>query len=76
MIDPTGANLLKYVSGNRKKEWYKCCDCELVFDEYEAAYHFGNTKAFQADMLACPECDSEDLEDYSEGEEYDRPQIG
>ncbi len=30
------------------------------------------TKAFQADMLACPECDSEDLEDYQEGEDYDK----
>ena len=71
MIEPTGGNLLKYVRHNPKKQWYKCCVCDLVFDEYEAAVHLGNARKFWADMDACPECDSEDLEDYQRGEDYD-----
>ena len=60
------------VHENPSKELYKCCDCGHEFDEYDAAVHLGNAKNFQADMLACPECDSEDLEDNSEGEAYDQ----
>jgi len=60
-----------FVRHNPSKELYKCCDCGHEFDEYDAAVHFANLIR-SADMLACPECDSEDLEDNSEGEPYDQ----
>jgi len=40
---------------------YKCDNCEHVFSEDDAIVHFGNVKNFQADMDACPKCESEDL---------------
>ena len=40
---------------------YKCENCGEVFTEDDATWHEGNTKNFQADMDACPKCDSEDL---------------
>ena len=41
---------------------YRCLGCGYEFDEYEAIVHFANM-IHSADMDACPECDSEDLEE-------------
>ena len=41
---------------------YKCNDCGHKFTEGEATVHFATLRV-TADMDACPECDSEDLEE-------------
>ena len=42
---------------------YRCEDCGHEFTEDDAVWHEGNARNFQADMDACPECDSENLEE-------------
>lgn len=56
-------NKSKYDRGHQRI-WgvrYICEDCGCRFKEDDAAWHFGNPKTFQADMAACPKCDSEEL---------------
>ena len=62
--DKSGMPLLK--GEIMRKNDYKCNDCGEEFTEGEAVIHFAEL-IFTADMDACPECDSEDLEELKTG---------
>ena len=60
---------------------YKCCNCDCVFDEQDAGERsecvgeFWGSPAYQTYMV-CPECDSEEIDEYTEDEEQEDEEDG
>lgn len=45
----------------RKRHWFYCCDCGLVFNEDEAGLYAERESGIR--LIACPECGSTVIDD-------------